>query len=136
MHNSVEEHPNSEQHIIPSSKHQNSEQRHIIPSRKHPNRQNFRVLATRQRGCMVSMGFLEPSTDSPHEFTVQESLWKACPRTFLPSPAPSGERGGTHRPQFSPRRHRLHSNHQKREREMAMAIERGRDYERGCGRGG
>jgi hypothetical protein len=61
---------------------------------------------------MVSMGFLEPSTgraalwraDSsaiqftgvrellggvcvhptcPHEFTVQESLWKACPRTFF-----------------------------------------------------
>lgn len=40
----------------------------------------------------------------PHEFTVQESLWKACPRTFsssLPRP-PSGEEGrGRQRPQFS-----------------------------------
>jgi len=81
---------------------------------------------------MVSMGFLEPSTGRaalwraegsaiqftgeencggfcvhltcPHEFTVQESLWKACPRTFsssLPRP-PSGEEGrGRQRPQFS-----------------------------------
>lgn len=94
-------------------------------------------------GCMVSMGFLEPSTgresepgssamrfDSiqftagrgeenwwvglglglgganhsvphtqhhhhhAHEFTVQESLWKACPRTFLPlRPSPPVRRG-------------------------------------------
>ena len=31
----------------------------------------------------------------PHEFTVQESLWKACPRTFLHFP-PSGEGHADH----------------------------------------
>ncbi|RCV14927.1 hypothetical protein SETIT_3G017900v2 [Setaria italica] len=84
-----------------------------------PTEASPRARQFNSRGKRIA-GSLHPSDTPPHEFTVQESLWKACPRTFLPFPSlpfPVRRGRGTRRPQFSPRRHRLHSETAERERE-------------------
>lgn len=77
----------------------------------------------------------------PHEFTVQESLWKACPRTFLHFP-PSGESHADHnsrlvrRPPSSPQRPPTEKQREGRGlwRERERMRERGEVVEREGGR--
>ncbi|KAF8660406.1 hypothetical protein HU200_057989 [Digitaria exilis] len=110
---------------------------------------------------MVSMGFLEPSTGradrgeatglgnsencwkraSPHPSDIpptSSQFKKACGKHarapfFLPRPPPASEE---EHPDHNSRLVAIASTATTKRERMAMAIERGRDYERGCGRGG